>query len=175
MSRMWNPETAVRARRLRVVDADPVPVTTDLYAAGYAASRRDAMAEVAAERAMLLQLIEAATSIELADPEPLTELLAETVMRLVEDAVGAAQVDQILLRERALALAEAIHGPDGPIILRVHPDCVTMLDGLRNDICVCADAAIEPGQIVMTVGHFGAEDGTISALDRVRAALGKKS
>ncbi|MDB5701133.1 MAG: hypothetical protein JWL66_1332 [Sphingomonadales bacterium] len=174
MSKMWSEDTALRAKRRHVVDIDPT-FEGDLYADGYAAARREAIVEVAAERTMLMQLIEAATSIEVAEPEPLAQLLAETVLRLVGDVVGRAEIDATLLRERALVLAEAIHGPAGPIIVRVHPDCVSMLDGLRDDICVCGDAAVEVGQIVATIGDRGAEDGVVSALDRVRAALGAMS
>jgi flagellar assembly protein FliH len=172
MSRMWSAKNAVRAQRLRLVDNDVPGVSIDPYAAGYAAARMTAATELDAERTMLLRLIEAAASIAPTDPEPLATMLAETVLRLVEDVSGVASVDQPLLRERALALAEAIHGPDGPVVLRVHPDCVAMLDGLRADICVCGDPTVNPGQIVMRVGDGTAEDGVTSALDRVRAALG---
>ncbi|MDB5713242.1 MAG: hypothetical protein JWO15_639 [Sphingomonadales bacterium] len=175
MSKMWNSETALRAQRRQVVDVDPTADQSDRYADGYAAARREAIVEVAAERAMLMRLIESATSIEVAEPEPLAQLLAETVLRLVEDVVGGAEIDATLLRTRALVLAEAIHGPAGPVFVRVHPDCVAMLDGLRDDICVCGDVAIDAGQIVATVGDRGAEDGVVSALDRVRVALGAMS
>jgi flagellar assembly protein FliH len=172
---MWNAKNAVRAQRLRLAESDVPTVEIDPYAAGYAAARMTAATEFDAERSMLLRLIEAAASIKLTDPEPLATMLTETVLRLVEDVVGAAPVDQVLLRERALALAAAIHNPDGPVVLRVHPDCVAMLDGLRSDICVCGDPTVEPGQIVMLVGEGAAEDGIVSALGRVRAALGSLS
>jgi flagellar assembly protein FliH len=175
MSKMWSAKNAVRAQRLRLIESHVPTVEVDPYAAGYAAARVTAATEFDAERTMLLRLIEAAASIKLTDPEPLATILTETVLRLVEDVVGEASVDQTLLRERALALAAAIHGPDGPVVLRVHPDCVPMLDGLRGDICVCGDPAVDPGQIVMLVGAGAAEDGVTSALVRVRAALGTMS
>ncbi|CAN5312719.1 hypothetical protein BH09PSE3_BH09PSE3_09720 [soil metagenome] len=175
MSRMWSANNAVRAQRLRLVENEEKPVEIDRFGEGYAAATQTAKSESAAERAMLLALVEAAASIELADPEPLAALLSETVLRLVCDVVGSVPVDEGLLRERALMLAAVIHGPDGPVMLRVHPDCVAMLDGLRGDICVCGDGTIAPGQIVMTIGNGGAEDGVMSALDRVRDALGAMS
>jgi flagellar assembly protein FliH len=171
MSRMWSAKNAVRAQRLRLVEPDLPKAEADPYAAGYAAARMTAATEFNAERTMLLRLIETAATITLSDPEPLATLLAETVLRLVEDVVGVTPVDEGLLRERALALASVIHGADGPVVLRVHPDCLPMLEGLRGDIGVCGDPAVDPGQIVMTVGEGTAEDGVTSALDRVRAAL----
>jgi hypothetical protein len=170
MSKMWSADHAVRAERRRLVDGEAAFVV-DRYAEGYAAGRIAVDAEVAAERAMLLTLMGAAADLKIADPEPLAALLQETVMRLVADVAGAAAVDSALLKERALALAVAIHGPEGPVTLRVHPDCVAMLDGLRSDIGVCGDAGIPAGQIVLSVGAGTAEDGVMSALDRVRAAL----
>lgn len=175
MSKMWSAATAVRAQRLRLVESDALPALIDPYAAGYAAARTSAVTEFEAERSMLLRLVEAAASIKLADPEPLGTLLAETVMRLVEDIVGAAPVDRDMLRERTLALAAAVHGPDSPVVLHVHPDCVALLDGLSGDVSVLGDPKVEPGQIIMIVGAGSAEDGTASALDRVRAALGAMS
>jgi hypothetical protein len=175
MSKMWSADHAARAQRQRLIESESMPSAADPFAEGYAAARLAVDAEVAAERAMLLTLTEAAADLKIADPEPLAVILHETVLRLVEDVAGAAAVDTTLLKERALALAKAIHGPDGPITLRVHPDCVAILRGMRADIDVCGDAEIAPGQIVMTVGQGAAEDGVISALDRVRAALGSVS
>lgn len=169
MSEMWNATNAVRARRLRLVENDVE--ATDQFGEGYAAAALTAKAEFAAERAMLVALVDAAAAMMPADPEALGALLSETVLRLVSDVVGSVAVDELLLKERALALAAAIHGPEGPVILRVHPDCVVLLDGLRADICVVGDEAVAPGQIVMAMGNGGAEDGVYSALERVRVAL----
>jgi flagellar assembly protein FliH len=173
MSKMWSADHAARAERRRLIEGEPVLV--DLYADGFAAGRLAVDAEWAAERAMLVAMIEAAADLRAEGPEPLAVLLQDTVMRLVSDVVGAAAVDADLLRERALALAAAICGPEGPVLLRVHPDCVTLLEGLRGDIEVCGDGAVVPGQIVRTVARGTLEDGVESALDRVRAALGVAS
>ncbi|WP_293880927.1 hypothetical protein [Sphingomonas sp.] len=175
MSDMWSPGSAARARPLRLVQNDNHADVGDPYTTGYAAAVLAMKTELAAERAMLVTLVDAATSIERADPEPLAALLAATVMRLVRDVAGSAPVDEALLKARALVLADAIQGPDGPVTVRVHPDCVALLDGVRNDLSVCGDVSVPPGQIVMVVGGRGAEDGVISALDRVRAALGDLS
>lgn len=173
MSKMWSADHAARAERRRLIDGEPV--LANLYADGFAAGRSAVDTEVADERAMLVAMIEAAANLRAADPEPLAALLQETVLRLVSDVAGAAPVDGALLKERALALASAVHGPDVPVLLRVHPDCVAMLEGLRADIEVCGDGAVASGQIVRTVGRGTLEDGVASALDRVRVALGVAS
>ena len=166
MSRLWTPDIAGRA-------APPGAANdvADRYDQGYADARATLEAEVAAERAMLLQMIEAAVMLTPADPEPLAQLLGEAVLRLVTDIVGTAPVDAALLRQRALALTEVIQGEDGPATLHVHPDGVALLTGLSDRTVVRVDPALPPGLLRLTRGDALIEDGVPCALARLRAAL----
>lgn len=179
MSKLWNPARVQRAERFRMAPdgwelavgfGEPTP-DADSFAAGYAEARRVVEAEVAAERAMLPRVIDAAGSLAPADPEPLAALLAEAVLRLVGDIVGQVPVDAKLLRERALALSSAIHEPDGPLCLLVHPDGALHLKDLPEHIQVRADHNLKPGDVRVQIGDGHAEDGVAAAFDRLRTAI----
>jgi len=179
MSKLWNPARVQRAERLRLVPRgweavagpDDFSTADNAFAEGYAEARRVVEAEMAAERDMLVQLIDAASSIAPHAPEPLAALLAEAVLRLVADIVGQAPVDPELLRQRALTLAAAIHEPEGPACVVVHPDSVFHLAGLPDHIQVRADITLKPGSVRIVTGDGFIEDGVTAAFDRLRTAI----
>ena len=175
MSRLWNPARVERAERLQLapfgLEAPESALADDLFAAGFAEGRRVVEVELAVERDMLVQLIDAARSMTPSNPEPVAALLAEAVLRLVADIVGRAPVDPELLKDRALSLTAAIGRPDGSPCVLVHPDSVAHLAGLPAHIQVRPDKALQPGTVRIVTDDGLVEDGVAAAFDRLRAAL----
>ena len=173
MSRLWAPARAERAARSQLlayeVAANPAAVE-EAFANGVAQGRADREAGAMTDRAVLAQLIEAAATLEFPDPEPLIAQIADTVVRLVADIAGAAPVDPVLLRERALALVETVRSSASAVQLVVHPDSLAMLAGLREDIVIVADPAIPLGTLRLIGGDGWLEDGVAAALDRLHAS-----
>jgi len=149
---------------------DPEAIALDGFARGFDEGRRTVEAELAQERAAVRRL---AAALESSRPEPpaaLAQLLAETVGRLVAQAVGEAGVDPDLLLARAQAAAAMVAEEARPARLRVHPDDAVRL-GDAAPLPIVPDPLLMPGSVVVESRDGWIEDGPQVALDRLRAAL----
>lgn len=153
------------------VAIDPAAIRADSFAQGFEEGRRTVQLEFADERAALAQL---AQSLEALRPEPtnaLAALLAETVERLVRQIVGSAEIDAVLLQNRAEEAAALIGEEVEPARLLLHPDDVPLLSAARIPVDLAADPSLTRGSIVLECGEGWIEDGPAIRLDRLRAAL----
>lgn len=164
-------DEAAQTEPEEVVEIDPAAIRADSFAQGFEEGRRTVQLEFADERAALAQL---AQSLEALRPEPtnaLAALLAETVERLVRQIVGSAEIDAVLLQNRAEEAAALIGEEVEPARLLLHPDDIPLLSAARIPVDLAADPSLTRGSIVLECGEGWIEDGPAVRLDRLRAAL----
>lgn len=145
------------------------------------ASDEAAIAELRARAAVLLDELRGATSAltdrtaQLADQ--FADAVAPAAMRLAEAIVQIELSEPTRAAEVAMRRALAEVGSTGPVVLRMHPSDVDLLegDGLAPGLDLQRDATLAPGDAVAVVGDTTVDARVDAAIDRARAALGLQS
>jgi len=143
----------------------------EAFAEGFEQGRQAVMMEFAREREALAELIRSAEALQPEAPAALAAVLAEAVARLVRQVVGEVKIDPTTLRERAEAIAELVTAETAPARLRMHPDDISMLEGVDLGLPVAPDHHLASGTIILETGEGWIEDGPQVRLARLRAQL----
>lgn len=137
---------------------------------GYLAAK----AEADADHRALLTMIAAAEAFQPEPSEELAALIAETVLRLVTEIVGAVEIDHETLLKRAKRAAALISDTDAARTMWVHPDDVEVLQDSGLSLSIMADPAADRGSIRIDCSPGWIEHGTSLYLDALRSGLGLK-
>jgi len=150
---------------------DMETLRAEAFAEGFEQGRQAVMMEFAREREALAKLIRSAEALQPEAPAALAAVLAEAVARLVRQVVGEVKIDPTTLRERAEAIAELVPAETAPARLRMHPDDISMLEGVDLGLPVAPDHHLASGTIILETGEGWIEDGPQVRLARLRAQL----
>ena len=151
------------------------PVAT-ARAAGYDEGVAAALAEVAAnmdrDRALFDGLVAAINDDRRIDRDRLAGHLRQTVMHLVRQMVGEAEIDADLLVRRVAMAAGMLADDAESAVLRVNPEDLPLLEGrLPDNIFAAGDPAVERGHFVLESSATIVEDGPEFWLDQLASAI----
>ena len=149
----------------------PPKASDDPYALGLADGQELAATAFAEERLHLRALLDAAESLQAEPSEELSQLIGETVFRLVRQIVEAAPIDADWLHAQALKAADVISECDAARTAWLHPDDVALIDTSTFPLPVMADHAVDRGSIRIDCSAGWVEHGRSNYLDTLRAAL----
>lgn len=151
------------------------PIAT-AKAAGYEEGVTEALAQVAAnadrDRALIDTLVAAINDDRRIDRDRLAGHLRQTVMQLVRQMVGEAEIDGDLLNRR-VALAAGLLADDAEsAVLRLNPEDMKLVEGhLPENIFAAGDASVERGHFVLESSATIVEDGPDLWLDQLALAI----
>jgi flagellar assembly protein FliH len=154
-------------------EAEPEELTSRAlaYGEGHEDGRREALAELEAERAALHELAAGLSALRPEAHDGLAAVLGETVFRLVRQIVGEVEVDGGLLQHRAEAAARLVANELSPAELRIHPADVALLNGTDLGLKIAADPSLARGSVRIATAAGWIEDGPEIRLERLRAEL----
>ena len=143
----------------------------DPYALGLAEGQDLAATAFAEERLHLGSLLNAAENLQAEPSEELSQLIGETVFRLVRQIVETAPVDAGWLHAQAQKAADVISECDAARTAWLHPDDIALLDQATFPLPLMADPAVERGSIRIDCSAGWVEHGRSNYLDALRVAL----
>lgn len=144
------------------------------YDAGYAAARAEIDAQVARDLALLEGIAASLKSDDRVDRERIARQLRQTVLHLVTRLVGDTGISADLLATRVEAAADLLADASESAILRVSPADVTLLEGrLPESIFAVGDANLARGSFVLEAASTIVEDGPELWLEQLTKALDK--
>jgi flagellar assembly protein FliH len=138
----------------------------DPYALGLADGQDLAATAFAEERFHLRALLNAAENLQTEPSEELSQLIGETVFRLVRQIV-----DADWLYAQALKAVDVISECDSARTAWLHPDDITLIDTATFPLPVMADPAAERGSVRIDCSAGWVEHGHSNYLDALRVAL----
>lgn len=150
---------------------DMETLRSEAFAEGFEQGRQAMMMEFMREREALAELIRSAEALQPEPSGPLAAVLAEAVTRLVRQIVGEVQIDPVMLKARAEAVAELVTAESGPARLRMNPDDIAMLDGVDLGLPMAPDHHLTSGTIILETGEGWIEDGPQVRLAKLRTQL----
>lgn len=151
--------------------ADIEQLQADAYAQGFDEGHRTAFAAIDVENGAMDRLATALMNVRAEPPADLARLLSETVSRLVRQVVGEVQIDAELMAERTHAVAAMIAEDSAPARLRLHPDDLARIDGLRPDLKLVADPSLAEGSVVAETASGWIEDGPAIRMEKLKGVL----
>lgn len=168
MSRLWTPDRDEVVRPARYWAGDTTQTADAAFAEGLAAGRRAAEAECRAERAAITALVAGLEALAPPDDQAIELMIVTAVRRLVRSIAGEAAIDEMLLKQRAKALASLI-ADNADAALLLHPDDMALAGDLP--VPARADAALPRGTVRAVRSGGLVEDGVVAALERLDQAL----
>jgi flagellar assembly protein FliH len=157
-------------------DPAPAPLAEDAlalaYADGEAAGRATALAEAARDAARQRSLRLAFRSLDEAARDVLASDLADTVIALCDEVLGARATDRDALLTRCAAAATRIGGAAAALRLHLHPSDIEAIGAeALADWTVVADSAIEPGGVLLEGPDGAVRDGPADWRRAIAAAV----
>ena len=144
--------------------------------AGYDEGMAAALAQVAEhaerDRALLDQLVAAIDDDRRIDRDRLAGHLRQTVLHLVRQMVGEAEIDADLLVRRVALAAGMLADDAESAVLRLNPEDMKLVEArLPDNIFAAGDAAVERGHFVLESAATIVEDGPEFWLDQLAQAI----
>ncbi|ONF96789.1 FliH/SctL family protein [Sphingomonas jeddahensis] len=144
------------------------------YDAGYAAARAEIDAQAARDLALLEAVAASLKSDERVDRERIARQLRQTVLHLVTRLVGETGVSADLLAGRVEAASDLLADASESAILRVSPADVALLEErLPETIFAIGDPNLARGSFVLEAASTIVEDGPELWLEQLTRALDK--
>jgi hypothetical protein len=134
-----------------------------LWDAGYAAGRAEALAEREVASAQSERLAHALARLQPMPPVEFAEALATQVRTLLRQLVGSASVDEALLSERCMALADLAHSST-TAELHVQPEDALLLAG-DHGLTIISDPVLLRGEVRLIDGPAEFAAGPHTMLD----------
>lgn len=142
------------------------------YAEGLAAGRSDAEAASAEHAALLQQVSKALAKGAHFDRERMAGHLRQTVLHLVTRMIGDVGIAPDVLTARIAAATDLLADSNGSAILRLHPDDMSMVEGLLpTTIFPIADPNVARGGYVIESASTVVEDGPDLWLEQLAEAI----
>jgi flagellar assembly protein FliH len=142
------------------------------YADGEAAGREAALAQAARDAARQRSLRLAFRSLDEAARDVLASDLADTVIALCDEVLGARATDRNALLARCAAAATRIGGAASALRLHLNPSDIEAIGGeALADWAVIADSAIEPGGVLLEGPDGAVRDGPADWRRAIAAAV----
>lgn len=101
----------------------------------------------------------------------LAAMISQAVIRLVSQIMGEVAVDEMLLKERAAAVAACIDGNEGRALLEVNPDDLPLLEREGMGVTLAANPELARGSVRLATQEGWIEDGPDVRLARLKALM----
>jgi flagellar assembly protein FliH len=142
--------------------------------AGLAETARTRNGLTAEARALMASLADAAAALRARHVQSAAEVEAQIVqaaLTLAEAVIGRELAVAASPGADALARAMKAAGPERPVVVRLNPDDLGLLDEVPDGVKVLADATIPSGGAVAEAGDWRVDAQVGPALERAKAVL----
>lgn len=142
------------------------------YDEGMAAALAQAAATMDSDRALIEGLVAAINDDRRIDRDRLAGHLRQTVLHLVKQMVGEAEIDGELLNRRVAMAAGMLADDAESAVLRLHPEDMKLVEGrLPENIFAAGDLAVERGHFVLESAATIVEDGPDLWVEQLAQAI----